>query len=110
MIEDLLEEIKQRLTQTAAVDDAQRRDLLRLFDELREEVAGLSRTRAEHAQSITGFVGLSAHEATREHKDPQLLDLALKGLASSVEGFEASHPDLVKRVNDICLMLSNLGI
>ena len=46
----------------------------------------------------------------RYEKNPELLKLALEGLASSVEGFEESHPHLVQIVNSICNTLSNLGI
>jgi hypothetical protein len=38
------------------------------------------------------------------------MELSLKGLSSSVEGFEKSHPQLVQVVNRICTTLSNLGI
>jgi hypothetical protein len=48
-------------------------------------------------------------EAMRE-KNPQLLKLSLKGLSTSVKGFEGSYPKLVGIVNSICLTLSNIGI
>jgi len=53
---------------------------------------------------------LSAHEATRGELNPQLRELSVRGLQSSVEGFEKSHPHLVEVVNRISNTLSNLGI
>jgi hypothetical protein len=38
------------------------------------------------------------------------VELALQGLASSVEAFETSHPELVRIVNAISMMLANIGI
>ncbi len=41
---------------------------------------------------------------------PVLLNLSIEGLASSVQGFETSHPRLAEIINTFCTMLSNLGI
>ena len=79
-------------------------------DTLKQEVASLSQTHGEQAQSIAGFTELSAHEATRTSQNPDLLRLSLQGLNSSVEGFEQSHPKLVQTVNNISSTLANLGI
>jgi hypothetical protein len=43
-------------------------------------------------------------------KNPELLKLAIEGLASSVEGVDKSHPQLVQIANSICNTLSNLRI
>ena len=77
---------------------------------MRTEIDELSRTHHEQAESITGFAELSTREATRSEKNPTLLNLSIKGLASSVQGFETSHPKLVDLINTLCTMFSNLGI
>ena len=59
---------------------------------MKTEVSQLSKTDAEDARSITGFAEVSIREAMREEKNPQLLMLSLKGLSTSVERFENSHP------------------
>jgi hypothetical protein len=84
--------------------------LLHLLGTLKSEIASLSKTNEEEARSIAGFTEISTHEATRTQQNPELLDLSLKGLSSSVGGFEKSHPQLVQLVNSISTMLSNLGI
>ena len=82
----------------------------RQADSAKSEVAELSKTHDEEAQSIAGFTQVSAHEATRDEPNPALLKHSLDGLAASVEGFEQSNPRLVDIVNRICTTLSNLGI
>ncbi|MFM1769941.1 MAG: hypothetical protein RJA22_2470 [Verrucomicrobiota bacterium] len=92
------------------MDSGSRAELLALLASLKSEVAGLSGTHAEQARSIAGFTAVSTHEATREQPNQELVDLSLKGLSSSVRGFEESHPRLVQVVNSLCSTLSNLGI
>ena len=110
MIENTLEEIEARLAQTAAMTPESRVALLRLLATLKSEITALSEADADRARSIAGFTQVSTHEATRGEKNPELLKLAIEGLASSVGGFEKSHPRLVQIVNSMCNTLSNLGI
>jgi hypothetical protein len=110
MIEDTVSQIEARIRSADAVKDDRKEELLRLLDTLKSEVADLSKTHGEHAQSIARFTEISAHEATRTQQNPRLLELSLKGLSSSVEGLEQSHPRLVQVANAISNTLANLGI
>jgi Domain of unknown function (DUF4404) len=110
MIRDTIGKIEGRLQNSGSLTPENRAELLRLLATLKAEVSELSQSDAEHAQSIAGFTDVSTHEATREERDPALMELSLKGLSSSVEGFEETHPKLVQVVNSICTTLSNLGI
>ena len=110
MIDDTIGKIEARIEGAEAIKEDRRRELLQLLATLKAEVAELSKTHGEQAQSIAGFTELSAHEATRAEQDPHLLRLSLEGLSSSVVGFEESHPRLVQIVNAISSTLSNLGI
>jgi hypothetical protein len=110
MIEDTLAKIEARLQSSEAIPEDKRRELQQLLATLKSEVAGLSETHAEQAESIAGFTELSAHEATRARRNPELLQLSLRGLKSSVEEFEKSHPKLVQIVNTISNLLSGVGI
>lgn len=110
MIRDTISKIEERLKSSGSLTPENRAELLRLLATLKAEVSELSQSDAEHAQSIAGFTDVSTHEATREERDPALMELSLKGLSSSVEGFEETHPKLVQVVNSICTTLSNLGI
>jgi hypothetical protein len=110
MIEDTIGKIETRIKTAESVSDDRRRELLQLLATLKSEVADLSKTHSEQAASIAGFTEVSTHEATRARQDPRLLKLSLQGLTSSVEGFEQSHPHLVRIVNAISHTLSNLGI
>lgn len=110
MIEDTIGKIEDRIRGAETIKEEPRRELLQLLGTLKSEVAGLSKTHEEQAQSIAGFTELSAHEATRAEQNPELLKLSLEGMGSSVRGFEESHPRLVQIVNAISSTLSNLGI
>jgi len=110
MIEDTIAKIEARLQSTEALKEDKRAELQHLLATLKSEVAELSKTNAEEAESIAGFTELSTREATRENQNPQLLKLSLTGLTSSVEQFERSHPKLVQIVNTISKTLSDLGI
>ena len=110
MIEETVEKIEARIQSAEAINPERKRELVQLLGTLRAEVAALSQTHGEQAQSIAGFTDVSTHEATRAEKNPQLLKTSLEGLTGSVAGFEKSHPRLVQIVNAISNTLSNLGI
>ena len=110
MIEKTISEIEAKISNAESVSPEQQKELLQLLATLKTEVAKLSKTNSEQADSIAGFVQLSAHEATRTEQNPQLRELSLKGLRSSVEDLEQSHPRLTQIVNRISKTLSDLGI
>jgi hypothetical protein len=110
MIEDTIGKIEARIKTGESINPERRDELLQLLATLKSEMAALSHTHGEEAQSIASFAEVSTHEATRTQQNPQLLKLSLEGLSQSVEGFEKSHPRLVQIVNSISNTLSNLGI
>jgi len=110
MIQETITQIETRIQHAKSLNGAKKKELLDLVSTLKAEVSEFSKTHPEHTQSITGLTEVSIHEAIREEKNPQLLKLSLQGLSASVEGFEGSHPKLVKIVNSLCLTLSNIGI
>jgi hypothetical protein len=110
MNEKTIGEIEARIRGADSISDDRKRELLELLGTLKAEVGVLEKTHDEQARSIAGFAQLSAHEATRAEQNPQLRELSIQGLRSSVEGFEKSHPQLVEIVNTISNTLSHLGI
>lgn len=110
MIENTVSNIEAKIRASNSISEERKRELLELLAKLKSEVATLPETHRDHAQSIAGFTELSTHEATREEQNPELLQLSLKGLSSSVEGFEKSHPKLVQVVNTISTTLANWGV
>src|SRR4030065_1238605 len=109
VIQETITQIEERIKKAKSLNDAKKRELLNLLSILKIEVSELSKTHAEHTQSITGFTEVSIHEAMREEKNPQLLKLSLQGLSTSVEEFESSHPKLVGVVNSLCTFSSHIG-
>ena len=110
MIENTISEIEARIGGSESVSAERKAELLKLLGTLKTEVAELSKTHGEQADSIAGFASLSAHEATRTTPNPELRELSNQGLRSSVDGIEQSHPRLVQIVNAISKTLSDLGI
>jgi phage I-like protein len=110
MIEKTISEIEAKISGAESVSAERKAELLQLLGTLKTEVAKLSETHSEQADSIAGFVQLSAHEATRVEQNPQLRELSLEGLRTSAGGFEQSHPRLVQIINSISKTLADLGI
>jgi len=110
MIENTISEIEAKIGGAESVSAERKLELLQLLGTLKTEVAALSQTHGEQADSIANFAKISAHEATRSEPNAQLRDLSNQGLLTSVDGFEQSHPRLVQIVNAISKTLSDLGI
>ena len=110
MLSETIDKIEDKIEKSSTLSDAERQELLAIIAKLETEVGALPDSQAERAESIKRFAELSAHEATKQEKNPQLLELSLNGLNSSVQEFEADHPGLVQAVNNICHMLANIGI
>ena len=110
MIENTISEIEAKIQSADSVSPERRQELLQLLGTLKTEVASLSKTNREQADSIAGFAQISTHEAMRAEQNPQLRELSVQGLRSSVEDLEQSHPRLTEIVNRISKMLSDWGI
>lgn len=110
MIEKTISEIEAKISSAETVGPERREELMQLLATLKTEVARLSQTNREQADSIAGFAQVSTHEAMRTEQNPQLREISLQGLRSSVENLEQSHPRLTQIVNRISQMLSDWGI
>ena len=110
MIENTIGEIEAKIHGSTSISEERKRELLQLLGTLKSEVGMLAKTHDEQASSIANFAQTSAHEATREKQNQESLEYSLKGLRSSVDGFEKSHPKLVQIVNSISKTLADLGI
>lgn len=110
MLKKTIDTIEEKIHHVDSITDETKTELLTLLSTLKGEIAELSETQSERAESIAGFTQISAHEATRVEKNPVLLNLSLKGLRSSVNELETTHPKLAETVNSICHILSNMGI
>jgi len=80
MLQNTIGKIEERLRETGSLNDVDKSEMLNLLSTLKVEIADLSETHNEQAESITGFAALSTHEATRKEKDPELLKLSIEGL------------------------------
>jgi hypothetical protein len=110
MIPQKIEQIEATIEQAQNLPPETKSDLLHLLADLKVQIAELSKTNEASAQSVTSLAHASAHEATREEKDPEDLQSAITNLTDSVVELETSHPKLAEVVNRIALILSNMGI
>ena len=92
------------------LDDPEKGELISLLDNLKGELDSFSKTNRNDARSIAGLAEASANEAVRENPRPEVLEPSISALNHSVKTFEVSHPSLVRVVNSICMMLSDIGI
>ena len=93
MIQNTLAEIEARLRQAESVKPETRDELLNLLGTLRSEMGALAKTHSEQAESIAGFTTVSAHEATRGEKNPELVDLVRVPGADHVESWNVDPAD-----------------
>jgi hypothetical protein len=108
--QNTLEKIEEKIRQNSLLIKENKTELLSLLATLKPQITEFSKTQAEHAESIAGFIERSTHEAMRRQKNPTLLRMAIEGLSASVKGFEVSHPRLVEDANYIATVLANMGI
>jgi hypothetical protein len=110
MLQDTIAKIEGRLQTSTALNESQRAELLKLLGQLKTEIGQFSKTHQEQAESIASFAEVSMREATREDRNPRLVEHSIGGLKSSVQEFETSHPHLAGLVNRLASMLANMGI
>ena len=110
MEHERIEGVKSAVEAAGHIPAEKKAELVGLLSRAKPALAKIAQTHEEDAQSIARLVEASAHEATRTKKRPKLIKTLLQGLKHSVEGFEASHPELVAFVAEYAAFLSNLGL
>jgi hypothetical protein len=110
MVNETIKRIEERIQTSQSLSTEKKKELLGLVAALKSEVTGLAKTHHEDAHSITGFAETSVREATRAHKNPELLRHSLDGMRLSARRLEVSHPGLVGLINNIGQTLWKIGI
>ena len=110
MLKHTLEKIEKKIKISPNIPDEKKSEYFNLLNDLNTEINKLQLSHNEQAKSIKGFTKISAHEATRDELNPNLIKIAMDGLSSSVKEFEISYPKLVGIVNSMSSFLSKLGI
>ncbi len=87
MIQETITQIEARVKKAESLKDEKKRELLDLLSTLKTEVSELSKTHAEHTQSIAGFTELSVHEAIRVGEEPPTPETILAGAFYLCERF-----------------------
>jgi hypothetical protein len=109
LVNRTLTKIKSTIQKNPDLPEKDKTQIMNLLETLKVEINELSRSHAEEAESIVGFIERSTHETTRKKKNPTLLKLSIDGISESVKEFEASHPKLAETVNFLSSALANSG-
>ena len=110
MINDNISKIENKINNSKTLNNDNKAELLKLLNNLKNEISDLYSSHQDDAQSIANFTEITTHEATRTNKKSELMELSRKGLLSSVNEFETSHPKLTEAVNAFAELLSKIGI
>lgn len=110
MIKETLSRIESAIAKIQSGNSGEKAELVKLLGDLKSELSALPESRQDDARSVGYFTEVAAHEATRDHGSVQLKNLSISGIAYSVKGFEATHPQLVSVANEICMILARMGI
>lgn len=86
MVKPLLEQLRAKVENARGLPDTTKAELLRLVGELDKQTAADAATISDEGKP------------------------GVNKLMSTVEGLEASHPDITELVNRISTMLANIGI
>jgi hypothetical protein len=110
MIDKTLNKLVESIQVKNALTDSEKKDVLSLLDELRNEVNLLSTTHQKEAESIVTNADISMNHALDKDANLPLPDFTKLGPHGSLEQFEESHPKLLATINDFCTRLSSLGV
>jgi hypothetical protein len=105
MIDETFSRLEQQI-RLAELSDPARSELIELLASLKSEVGELNKKDPAEAKSLASFADHSirlAQESSVPAKTPPTFE-------DSVQEFEIKHPQLVERVNRVCVILSNMGI
>jgi prefoldin subunit 5 len=110
MTDERIQKIKSAVEAADHIPPEKKAELLAVLAKLKPAIAKVAQTHDEEAESISGFIEASAHEAAQTKKHPEGLERVLNKLKQSVEKFEASHPELTAFVAEYSAMLSGIGV
>jgi len=96
MVKPLLEQLRSKVEKASGLPDTTKAELLRLVAELESQATRTGSPKTESPNAGTPDSTEGQHNLNR--------------LVSSVEGLEASHPDITALVNRIATILGNMGI
>ena len=110
MINETLSKIEAAIAKIQAGKSKEKDELVSLLNKLKTELASVPESKQDDARSVGYYTEAAAHEVTRQNGSVHLRNLSVSAIAYSVKGFEATHPQLVSVVNELCMILARMGI
>lgn len=111
MAAETIKKIEKKIKDNSELEPNKKIELLELMGKLKLELQQLQKTDSCKALTIAELTGASTQNALKDQPGSEVTSgHPLKDLETSVEEFEVSHPELVRIINRICIMLSSIGI
>ncbi|MCM8530490.1 MAG: DUF4404 family protein [Lentisphaeraceae bacterium] len=101
MVEDKLNKIEEKISQSENMTDENKAQVLELLKELKGEISSES--------SATEDTGIEKNISEIDSENEGFIKSAFNDINETINDFEESHPKLVQIVNSICTQLSNSG-
>lgn len=109
MSKKIISKIEDEIVASAGLSVTRKSELMSLMGDLKKELANIEQHNFDKAVNIANLTGDSATKALKP-ATVNSSDTPFSELKNSVSEFEVTHPELVRIVNQICIMLSNIGI
>jgi hypothetical protein len=109
MAKNIISKIENEISVSSELSAKNKNELLTLMGELKNELQSVEQ---QHRDKAANIAKLTTDSTTAVLKNAKIFasDPTYNELRSAVAEFEVSHPDLVRVVNQICIMLSSIGI
>ena len=107
MAQNTLQKLETLIQESTQLEAAKQQELLELIASLKSELHDVD---DEQARSIAKFAEVATHEALRENKNTDLIDISTQGLDKSAQEFASTQPTLFNIVRTIVRTLSNMGV
>ena len=103
MLQDTINKLEKIIAESKHLTPERQQELEALVKELHTELAELEKTQKEQANSIAEHAERLAQESLHEEQDEERLAVSVGGLKAAIREFEASHPNLTRIINSICV-------
>lgn len=107
MAQNTLQKLETLIKDSSQIEGTTQEELLDLITSLKSELHDVDE---EQARSIAKFAEVATHEALRENKNADLIEISTQGLERSAQEFASTQPTLFGIVRTIVRTLSNMGI
>lgn len=108
-IKSRLEHVTQTVTQAAAMEDSQRRELAQLMSELQAALAAVADKRPDDAERVAKTAELVVAEAVKAKPDPGFLSITAQGLKQAAQAVADIAPSVLTVAGKVAAFVAALA-